>query len=667
MSVHPMGTLKAALDWAARGKRVFPLRPNSKYPFENFDWTNLATTDEATIRAWWTDPATGEDYDYNIGECTTGIVVLDLDDKKGKEGTEAYRLMGGDFDTLTVRTPTGGHHLHFYGPDSSQSSPWEECGIDVRSHNGYVLAPGSRTPEGEYRIENDAPMKALKPAFASQLRPVGAKRSREGDAYVELDTEQAVHAATNWLQYEPPAVSGQGGNNRTYQVAVRAVRDFGLSEGVATALICEHYNPRCIPPWSVDEIAAFCRHAWEYGQNQLGAQRVDTNFGNVHVPTPAAEKAPRAFGIYEGNAPDIADLKPFPWLIRNLALRGETSVLAALGAGGKSTMQLVFAAHLSQGRSLGRFEIVERRPLKVMVYNMEDTINTIGVRLAAVCSRYGFEYEKVRENIVIVAKGMIAPLCVATKVAGIPTLNGPDVEMMRNLITHHKVDVAMLDPLVLLHKCNENDTTEMRYVISVLDNVFASCGCAGIIAHHGGKGAGSKGPSTDMFRGASAIADGVRVGVTITPPTEQDEIDLHLDKGKAKGLFRVDAVKANYMAKSDKALAWLKWESVNSPGTGELVGVPVPLDLADEKKRSAEPLARMIRDLLVSDGAGVVTLAKLIKHLKTHSLAMGELSDQAVRTRLTRLFREPVVIEGDTVVLSHESVNGTMTTVIGLA
>ena len=48
-----MSLLEAALAWAGRGYRVFPLAPGTKIPPKGFAWKAEATTDPARLAKFW--------------------------------------------------------------------------------------------------------------------------------------------------------------------------------------------------------------------------------------------------------------------------------------------------------------------------------------------------------------------------------------------------------------------------------------------------------------------------------------------------------------------------------------------------------------------------------------------------------------------------------------
>jgi hypothetical protein len=150
--------LDAAIMYAVMGWRTVPGRPGSKVPIIN-DWVNAASTDEATIRAWW-------DQYPDAGVCIvtgreTGLWVLDVDVADGKEGLESLRKLieenGGEKlpETLVARTPSGGYHYYFAYPDDAEihnsASNHLGPGLDVRGEGGQVVAPPTTRGENCYR------------------------------------------------------------------------------------------------------------------------------------------------------------------------------------------------------------------------------------------------------------------------------------------------------------------------------------------------------------------------------------------------------------------------------------------------------------------------------------------------------------------------------------
>jgi hypothetical protein len=206
--------LAAALAAAARGWPVFPLRPGGKRPAlhpadrcprtgacadGHLGWEQRATTDPERIRrAWSIGPG------WNIGVATgpAGLVVVDLDVPDPADpndvppprwvrlgatcGAEVLALLaaqaGQPFpNTHTVETPSGGWHLVFQaptGPDAphlrntagerGNGLGWK---VDTRAHGGYVVAAGSVTRAGAYRVADVREPVPLPAWLWQRLRP----------------------------------------------------------------------------------------------------------------------------------------------------------------------------------------------------------------------------------------------------------------------------------------------------------------------------------------------------------------------------------------------------------------------------------------------------------------------------------------------------------------
>ncbi len=136
-------------DCAAPGKH-----PRIDTPLQPAGLTG-ATRDPVRLSALW------RAWPYaNVGVLTgraSGIVVVDVDTKRGQVGADSLRALEDTHEplpaTLTSLTPTGGWHLFFRHPGGRVSDSTSVIGrhIDVRGDGGYVVAPPSAIASVRYR------------------------------------------------------------------------------------------------------------------------------------------------------------------------------------------------------------------------------------------------------------------------------------------------------------------------------------------------------------------------------------------------------------------------------------------------------------------------------------------------------------------------------------
>ncbi|MFE6648724.1 bifunctional DNA primase/polymerase [Nocardioides sp. NPDC057772] len=197
--------LTAALGYAARGWRVFPLLPGSKRPAtpnhraaecDGTDaWCRTGHTgweQRATSRGDWITRAWSSNPGYGVGIACgpSRLVVVDLDTHKpGTEIPEPWKrfeittgadvldhlagVHGGTITpTYTVQTVSGGTHLYYTVHDTGRrfTNTAGKIGwlIDTRAHGGYVAAPPTRISTSAYTVTDDRPPARL-PMFLLDL------------------------------------------------------------------------------------------------------------------------------------------------------------------------------------------------------------------------------------------------------------------------------------------------------------------------------------------------------------------------------------------------------------------------------------------------------------------------------------------------------------------
>jgi Bifunctional DNA primase/polymerase, N-terminal len=172
--------LTAALAYALRGWRVFPVKPTSaKTPLIK-NWPKVATTNAEQIWDWWSKWPHA-----NVGIVTDSVVVLDVDNHHGAyEGLRSLQEFGELPVTPTATTPSGGMHLFFVG--SGNTRVGIRPGLDIRANRGFVVAPPSTDERGAYvwrrgLSPKDVPL-ARVPVWLAELmaHPVPRVRSTEG-------------------------------------------------------------------------------------------------------------------------------------------------------------------------------------------------------------------------------------------------------------------------------------------------------------------------------------------------------------------------------------------------------------------------------------------------------------------------------------------------------
>jgi hypothetical protein len=135
--------LSAAVNYAARGWRVFPL--HGKVPLAGTKGCHGASADPNAVAFWPSG--------VNVGVATgNGLVVLDVDyiHDGGDALAELERRHGELAVTVSVETGGGGAHYYFgtaRGARVGCSVGKLGRGLDVRGDGGYVVAPPSIHPE----------------------------------------------------------------------------------------------------------------------------------------------------------------------------------------------------------------------------------------------------------------------------------------------------------------------------------------------------------------------------------------------------------------------------------------------------------------------------------------------------------------------------------------
>lgn len=469
-----------------------------KHPRSN-NWPKIATTDEATIRRWFTRWP-----DSNVGITPPkGCIILDIDPRNGGDKT-LEKLIGNvdSIETPTQRSGGGGWHYVFEG--DLTKSPGK--GIDLKRHKrGFVVAwPSTHKSGGTYKWVRDlAPWEAdlskVPAEFETEpYEPPKDDRKRKKIS-IELATVRAALAHVSADEYERWINYGQA--------LKHAYGDDGFDIWVEWSQSSGKWNDgderkwetfdlnRDRPPITVRSIVAYARRN---GYKQSADEFADDLWVAGDIRDLLRTEAP-----------------PMDWTMRPCIPRAKVTLVSGAGGVSKSYLLLTLAVHLALGRGFGPFipdapgkalllmaeeqrEDIHRRIRSVVTELMldDDDVKTVGDRLGVVSTR-GHDWRLVELD----NAGNVQP---TDRVDYI-------IDQINSLAG--EISMLVIDPLVAFNGVSENDNVQMAQLMLQLDRIAASTNCAVVVIHHMAK-AGQVQTLAELsqavVRGASALVDNSR-------------------------------------------------------------------------------------------------------------------------------------------------------------
>ena len=125
---------------------------------------------------------------------------------------------------------------------------------------------------------------------------------------------------------------------------------------------------------------------------------------------------------------------------------------------------------------------IEAPQRKVWVWNLEDPLEELQRRIAAICAHFAIDSGSLRDQL-FVNSGRDNALVIADTVRGEAALT-PAVDHILAHIQQHQIDVIIVDPFVSSHRLSENDNGQMDLVVKAWGRVAELGNCAVELVHH---------------------------------------------------------------------------------------------------------------------------------------------------------------------------------------
>lgn len=268
--------LQSYLDfYAQEGYHLIPLR--GKIPqVKDFPNTPFETFPKS------------ENFPENFGiALQADDLVIDIDPRNFPAGRDCFREISNLYPeilgkTLTIRTGGGGMHLYFKKPAdfAIRGGLKEYPGVEFKTRGQQVVGAGSTHPDTNLPYEFLVKHSPINISTKFLLMIEKKLANMEGSADVYTDDDQSKQRYIDYLLSTEPAIEGEGGDHRTFQVIARG-RDFGLSANTCTELFLKQFNPRCRPAWTLDEINKKVKNVYLYATNSVGCLAPEVAFKDV--------------------------------------------------------------------------------------------------------------------------------------------------------------------------------------------------------------------------------------------------------------------------------------------------------------------------------------------------------------------------------------------------
>ncbi len=157
------------------------------------------------------------------------------------------------------------------------------------------------------------------------------------------------------------------------------------------------------------------------------------------------------------------------WLVNGLWGRAAVGFVAGSPKTCKSWLALDFAVSVASGTAaLGRFDIDAPGP--ALVYLAEDHLSSVRQRVGSLCDHRALALDRLDLH-VITAPGLRLDL-------------EADLQRLDQALHRHRPRLLVLDPLVRLHRCDENSSAEISALLGALRELNRRHDVAVLVVHH---------------------------------------------------------------------------------------------------------------------------------------------------------------------------------------
>ena len=483
--------LDAALGYAEKGWKIFPLVACTKKPLWGSGAVHDATDDPQTIRDWWTAHPQA-----NIGLACgepSGIDALDIDPRNG--GDEGYRdLLDGrsEPDTCESRTGGGGRHRFFLHHPQAHNNSHLRPGVEFRSTGYYVILPPSIHESGRrYECDGMFGIDETPPADLPEwlLDEVRANRTStfSGGQTLRLEKPIPEGQRNNQLMSVLGALRHRGAPRDLLGIVARSIRENWMAESAHPRNQLTDKELEGI----VERAGNYSPDLFAYAAQEQARQLLDPN---IAEKAKKEEEEEIVAVTWDGL---VAMAQPTEWLVDGIVPYPGVAILQGDPGIGKTWLGL--SMMLSVARGLKWLQQFHTRQGVVLAILGEEWAGAVQERMQMLARAMGI-METMSEQPVHYVMNQEVLLHKEESREMNPKLH--------RLIERIQPTLIVFDPFLLTHHAEENDNSAMRGVMRLLDECakIPEKGASVLVCHHVNKPKDREFASIQYrARGASAI------------------------------------------------------------------------------------------------------------------------------------------------------------------
>jgi len=184
----------------------------------------------------------------------------------------------------------------------------------------------------------------------------------------------------------------------------------------------------------------------------------------------------------------VKNATPVEWLVEGLLLKSGAAILGGAPKSGKSFLALDLCVAVATGTlGAGFFRVAAAGP--VMLFCAEDPSPVLASRLRALARSRSLSLDNLPIEVIVEQ-----------------TVRLPEaLPRLAATLARSRPGLLLLDPLIRLHRADENSATEMAVVLDGLRNLARAANTAILLVHHARKAASPSSPGSGL-RGSSDLA-----------------------------------------------------------------------------------------------------------------------------------------------------------------